>query len=499
MSLSDKTVCLISFAASFAAFAAVIFCPWFPVWAKCLMGLAAVAVNMFVLRLYVSRIKRADDVVSFISNGSGGLDVTRRICSDAGGRLGSLLGSIDRCLDYVNDNSFQTLKIVVEAGEKGLFLTNAVVDVKNAAFKNKELNVSIAQVEKEMISAIANIAQNTSNISVKAKETVDITSKGMDLMSTARDFSESMRAEIASLNTRIGSLNESAQQIGQVIGVIGEISDQTNLLALNAAIEAARAGEAGRGFAVVADEVRKLAEKTMKSTSEIVDTVKGMRDSINEVSVMAGRVTDVLSEQRVAIEDSYKSFDDITDSVKELDSSINEILVATEEQNSVSQTISESISIINEESGIIFDRVQSLRENLSAMMSVMGELETKYVQSRYSNANAVFISAKVAHLAFMRKVLTAYSTGTPVSLPDHTKCNFGLFFYGDGMNAYKNDPDYMAIEQPHKMVHELGLKVMSAIASESCGEGRCSEDMRRLENTVNELLGLLDRLIEKYK
>ena len=495
---SDKTACVVSFVVSFAVFAAVIFCPWIPLWAKCLMGLIAIAVNMLILRAYISKIGHADKSVSSILQNSGSMDYGKKIHAKAGGSLGRLLGSVNKCFDVMNDNSFNTLKIVVNAGEKGLFLTNSVVQIKNSALKNRELNGSIGQVEKEMISAITNIAQNTSTISVKAKETVEITSRGMDLMSNAKNFSESMRTEISSLNTKISSLNESAQQIGQIIGVIGEISDQTNLLALNAAIEAARAGEAGRGFAVVADEVRKLAEKTMKSTSEIVDTVRGMRESINEVSILAGRVTDVLSEQRVAIEDSHKSFGDITSSVKELDSSINEILVATEEQNSVSQQISESIGIINEESGEIFDRVQSLRENLSAMMSVLGELETKYVKIKYRNTNAVFIAAKVAHLAFMRKVLTAYSTGEAVSLPDHTKCNFGLFFYGDGMETYKSDPDYMAIERPHKTVHELGHRIMNSLASKIT-DGRAQDDMQRLEDTVSELLSLLDRLIEKYK
>ena len=116
--------------------------------------------------------------------------------------------------------------------------------------------------------------------STVADQTRERAGQGADVVARAVESIESVRTRTQALKARIAGLGERAQSIGKVMGVISDIADQTNLLALNAAIEAARAGEAGRGFAVVADEVRKLAEKTMHATGEVGQVVRTIQDDI---------------------------------------------------------------------------------------------------------------------------------------------------------------------------------------------------------------------------
>lgn len=495
MSLSVR---ILSMGMSLLAFALVIFIGM-PIWLKCIIGIASVIIYYVAVMTTDAKVTAINKFFESLYT-DGHIDYTKRLeVEGLGGTLKTMFTHINNILESVSMSSLESLKISVNIGEKGLFLTNSIFYVKESVERNNELNMSIGQVEKEMLSSISNIAEHTSHISVQTRQTVDITRKGRDLMATARGYSQDIYNEIATLNTRIGTLSDSVDQIGEVISVISEISDQTNLLALNAAIEAARAGEAGRGFAVVADEVRKLAEKTIKSTSEIVDTVKDMHENMTGVSVLSDKVNSILSEQRASIEESYNSFDDITSAVGELDISINEILVATEEQNSVSQHISGAISTIAAESNVILDRVQDLRASYAETFKVVGDLEAKYLKQDYRTKNSHFIKAKAAHLAFMRRVLVAYSRNEPVQLADHTRCDFGKFYYGAGMKIFKGDPLYMSIETPHKIVHEIGIKLMNNIGTSACVDGSCREEMNKLEKTVDELIAILDKLIEKYE
>ena len=315
-------------------------------------------------------------------------------------------------------------------------------------------------------------------------------------MESAKSLSQNIDDEITSLNSDVSTLNDNAGQIAIVISVINEISDQTNLLALNAAIEAARAGDAGRGFAVVADEVRNLAEKTLNSTTQIGATVNDMQKSIKNVSERMSKVTGMLSEQRSSINVSYANFQDIHTSSSDLNAAINEIMVATEEQNAVSHQVSDNLGQMGEESGIILEKVSSLSSSFDSMTQSLSELESKYSSMKFKTQSAVFIAAKIAHLAFMRRVIANVSKNTVIQLPKHTMCAFGKFYYGEGMNLFKADPLYMSIETPHEIVHDLGIRIMDNISS-----GRIDENkklMDKLEATVSQLIKILDNLIVKY-
>ncbi|MES0335617.1 MAG: methyl-accepting chemotaxis protein [Candidatus Magnetobacterium sp. LHC-1] len=215
-------------------------------------------------------------------------------------------------------------------------------DVVNQAERTTQIATSI----EEMSQTVSDIAKNISDIALSASKTVEIARKGSKVVGQTVDEVKMIDETVRESASLVGSLGNRSNQIGDIVKVINDIADQTNLLALNAAIEAARAGEQGRGFAVVADEVRKLAEKTSKATTEISAMITTMQgETIKVITSMQGSL------QRVSNGVSYsmqagKSLEDILSSVTRLQEVLSSIASATDEMTSVADNVTRDIETI---------------------------------------------------------------------------------------------------------------------------------------------------------
>ena len=207
-------------------------------------------------------------------------------------------------------------------------------------------STQVATAATEMSQTVVDIAKNASNIATSAVDTLKIAEIGESVVSQTVSEVRVISNTVAESASRITTLGERSKQIFEIVDVIKDIADQTNLLALNAAIEAARAGEQGRGFAVVADEVRKLAEKTSKATAEVGAMIGAIQDETSK-AVQAMTESQTRVEKGVSLSaEAGDALHRILDSVRGLQSMVQQIASATEEMSTVSDTISSDIELI---------------------------------------------------------------------------------------------------------------------------------------------------------
>ncbi len=217
----------------------------------------------------------------------------------------------------------------------------------------------VASATTEMSQTIIDVAKNASFASEAAKEATSIANKGKDTVKKAVDAIIGIAESVRESSGTIEELGKSSQEIGEIVAVINDIADQTNLLALNAAIEAARAGEQGRGFAVVADEVRKLAERTSKATGEIAEKIKAIQVK-SEASVEAMEKSSRDAEGGVTLADeAARALEEIVTATQKAMDMIQRIAVATEEQSSASEEIAQNMETIT---GYINNTVRMIEE-----------------------------------------------------------------------------------------------------------------------------------------
>ena len=463
------------------------------------MFLAIVVLSLFLFSIYtqLKGVSRAISLVGKFTESKN--DRSMRIDQSVinmGTAFTDLYKNVNLFADNIEETTLDTLDLVATTGQQGLFVTQALMDTETAVIHSQNTTQSINTVQKEMLIATENITNNTHAISEKSNNTVEITNEGRHIMERARDLSDHINSELSFFNNEVNVLNDNADQIAIVIAVINEISDQTNLLALNAAIEAARAGDAGRGFAVVADEVRNLAEKTSNSTKQIGETVSDMQKSIKTVTDRMNTITNMLTEQRNGIDSSFSNFQEIYQASIDLNTSINEIMAASEEQNAVSHQVTSHLRDMSEESEIIIQKISALFHMFNNMASSLNQLEIKYTGTKYYSKSAYFIAAKVAHIAFMRRLMINNFRNKVIELPDHLNCTFGKFYYGEGMELFGKDQEYKSIEPIHKKIHDLGIQIMHNISLGNTVNNHGLVD--ELEVHVNDLIRILDGLVNKY-
>ena len=205
-----------------------------------------------------------------------------------------------------------------------------------------------ATAMNEMNATVQEVARNAGSASAASAETREKAEAGAQVVEKAVLSIEQVHQMSLELKDDMTQLSEHAQDITRIMGVISDIADQTNLLALNAAIEAARAGEAGRGFAVVADEVRKLAEKTMASTNDVGNAIKAIQESTAKSMTGVDQAVERIGEANELASRSGQALEEIVATVEATGDQVNAIATASEEQSAASEEINQSIVQVND-------------------------------------------------------------------------------------------------------------------------------------------------------
>ena len=253
-------------------------------------------------------------------------------------------------------------------------ISTASREVAKASQHQSDATSSMAAAIEEMTVSINHISDSARDTEENSATSVRLSEAGFDRIQSASREINAISATVSDASVRIEKLADHANQISSIAGVIKEIAGQTNLLALNAAIEAARAGEQGRGFAVVADEVRKLAERTSMATVEIEQMISGVQtDTVQVVGVM-GSVLPQIEAGVLAAEGAAESLRQIKDGAQSNLSSIRDVAEATREQseasNSIAQKVEEIATMVDETTAAM----QSTAETAMELEKISNEL-----------------------------------------------------------------------------------------------------------------------------
>ncbi len=281
--------------------------------------------------------------------------------------MSNALAAGDLTVRIESVNKDQTGQLLAAMGKMAAKLHNIIAELKTSAHSvasaSDQLSASSEQMSRgvaeqsgraaqisassaEMSQTVIDVAKNASDIATSATETAIIAKDGENIVSKSVQEVREIATTVAESSRLITSLGERSKQIGEIINVIKDIADQTNLLALNAAIEAARAGEQGRGFAVVADEVRKLAERTAKATSEIGEMIGSIQSEVVQAVASMGEATGKVDSGVHDVTMAGDALHKIVGSVEGLQSMVQHVASATEEMSTVSETVSGDIETV---------------------------------------------------------------------------------------------------------------------------------------------------------
>jgi len=352
-------------------------------------------------------------------------------------------------------------------------LANTVVDVNKTAFNLASLTTNTKNASKsaqtistaatELATSVEQIAENSESAAREAEQSNQKVLEGRSEVEKATTAIQNLLTAISATSDSMTELSNASDQIGQILTEIEDIAEQTNLLALNATIEAARAGEAGKGFAVVASEVKNLASQTSRSTDNIAQRIQALRNGMSLIRDTLNDSEKAAGEGEAAIASTAETMTTISEQVSNVNIKMNGISDILQEQTSATNEIAEIISKVAD---LSVENERLLLEMSEGFQNSNDQFSESAKNWFIGNSERSLCEmAKIDHILFKKRVFDTVmgrNNWKSSEVPDHHNCRLGKWYDAVDNEHLINHPMFSKLHEPHQRVHQTAKDALDA-------------------------------------
>ncbi|RDH88207.1 MAG: methyl-accepting chemotaxis protein [endosymbiont of Escarpia spicata] len=449
-------------------------------------------IAVVISRMVSVPLRHAAGMMDDIASGDG--DLTRRMACGGSDEIGLLTSSfnhfVDKIQGLVRETANSTSTViggVAETSEIAAVISHEVIEQEASTQQ-------VATAVHQMSISIGEVADSAQTAREAAQSADSEAGHGREIVEETASSIKRLADEVEMAANSILKVEDDSAEISKILDVIKSIAEQTNLLALNAAIEAARAGEQGRGFAVVADEVRELATRTQESTVEIENMIVRLQAGARDAASVMKSGTHIAKQNIEQAERARQSLVSIAEAVSTISTMNTQIATAAEQQHSVADEISKNVVHISDSSHETADHARQTSSIISELGQRASGLQQTVSQFKISGEATIdFAAAKSAHLAWKARLQGFLDGQTSMSQNEavsHHDCILGKWYYSEGLSNYGAIPEMRELEAPHTEMHAL---IKQIVQKKNAGSGaEAGELLSQVDPLSQRIISLLD-------